>query len=170
MADAIYCARFVQLLHKLDTPNFSTLQYFNSVLTQVVLGIFCCTEGEAVRLGRLLRETIATLEAWRSNKDVYLRECISKRGMAASFSDTSKRVPFDQFPRLLYKWYLQTTKAFTDCLDSSEYMQVKNALLVLTRINDVYPTLRRSHEDLEKRVNRLRDTEEREDIKVTTTN
>jgi hypothetical protein len=35
MADAIYCARFVQLLHKLDTPNFSTLQYFNSVLTQV---------------------------------------------------------------------------------------------------------------------------------------
>ncbi len=79
-------------------------------MRQVVLGIFCCTEGEAVRLGRLLRETIATLESWRSNKDVYLRECSSKRGMAASFSDTSKRVPFDQFPRLLYKWYLQTTK------------------------------------------------------------
>lgn len=45
-------------------------------------------------------------------------------------------------------------------------MQVKNALLVLTRVNDVYPTLRRAHESLEKRVNRLRENEEREDIKV----
>lgn len=110
MADAIFCARFVMLLHKLDTPNFSTLQYFNSVLSQVVLGIFCCSEGEAVRLGRFLREAIATLESWRSSRDVYLKESYSKRGMAASFSDPSKRVSFEQFPRILHKCYLQTTK------------------------------------------------------------
>jgi len=61
---------------------------------------------------------------------------------------------------------IQLVQAFTDCLDSGEYMQVKNALLVLTRVNDVYPTLRRAHESLEKRVNRLRENEEREDIKV----
>lgn len=37
LADAIFCARFVLVLHKLDTPNFSTLQYFNSVLSQVCI-------------------------------------------------------------------------------------------------------------------------------------
>jgi len=39
MTDAIYCARFVQLLHKLDTPNFSTIQYYNAVLTQAMTSL-----------------------------------------------------------------------------------------------------------------------------------
>ena len=69
--DAIYCAKFVHTLHRLDTPFFSTLQYYNKVeypsmhgntevsyvlsliqvIKDVTLSLFCCTEGEAARFG-----------------------------------------------------------------------------------------------------------------------
>ena len=47
-ADAVYCAKFVHMMHAQGTPNFSTLQFVNNVLTTDLRSyIFACTEKQA---------------------------------------------------------------------------------------------------------------------------
>ena len=41
--DAIYCAKFVQVIHLLKTPNFSTLICFDRVSTYIHIIILCAT-------------------------------------------------------------------------------------------------------------------------------
>src|SRR5690348_9148362 len=84
--DAIYCAKFIHLLHKIGTPCFSTLQYYDKVLRDITLALFCCTENEASRLGRFLYETLSLLAHWKSNEEIYEKECIKNLpGFSISF-------------------------------------------------------------------------------------
>ena len=43
-SDAVYCAKFVALTHAQGTPYFSTLQYYDKLLRDISVHIFCCTE------------------------------------------------------------------------------------------------------------------------------
>jgi len=52
--DAVYCAKFVHELHRMDTPFFSSLQYYDRVLRDVCVLVTSCTEYEAGCLGRFL--------------------------------------------------------------------------------------------------------------------
>jgi Transcription factor/nuclear export subunit protein 2 len=54
------------------------------------------------------------------------------------------------------------------CLESTEYMEIRNALIVLTKISSVFPVLRKSGINLEKRVAKIK-ADEREDLKVLAT-
>jgi len=51
------------------------------------------------------------------------------------------------------------------CLESKEYMEVRNALHVLTRIVDVFPGMRKLCEHLERKVDALR-SETRKDLQI----
>ena len=46
-ADAVYCAKFVHMMHAQGTPNFSTLQFHNRLLPDLGSYIFACTEKQA---------------------------------------------------------------------------------------------------------------------------
>ena len=73
-ADAVYCARFVQQTHAQGTPFFSTLQYYDKLLRDISLHIFCCTERQAANLGRFLKESPAA-RALEGSEQIYLEEC-----------------------------------------------------------------------------------------------
>lgn len=56
-------------------------------------------------------------------------------------------------------------KAFSACLESKEYMQIRNALLMLTKIIDFFPIVKKLSISMEDVVSKLKE-EEREDLKV----
>ena len=48
-SDAIYCAKFVELCHKMQSENFSTLIYFDRIFSDVSHIVTNCTDNEASR-------------------------------------------------------------------------------------------------------------------------
>lgn len=111
-SDALYCSKFVHLLHKLGTPCFSTLQYYDKVLRDVTLSLFCCTENEASRLGRFLNETLSLLAHWKSDPNIYEKECIQDLpGFSISFvNPQSKKATYSEFLKVNFKWHCKMTK------------------------------------------------------------
>jgi len=170
MQDAVYCATFVQTLHSLGTPFFNTVNHIDVLVCKTLQPmICCCTEFEAGRLGRFFHDTLKMAYYWKSDESVYERECANKPGFAVYFRyPNSQRVSYSQFVRVHWKWSSRITKALNQCMESKEYMEIRNALIVLTKISSVFPVIRKSGVNLEKRVAKLKG-DEREDLKVLAT-
>ncbi|KAJ1286808.1 hypothetical protein BS78_03G380500 [Paspalum vaginatum] len=170
MQDAVYCATFVQTLHSLGTPFFNTVNHIDVLVCKTLQPmICCCTEFEAGRLGRFFHDTLKMAYYWKSDESVYERECGNKPGFAVYFRfPNSQRVSYSQFVRVHWKWSSRITKVLNQCMESKEYMEIRNALIVLTKISSVFPVIRKSGVNLEKRVAKLKG-DEREDLKVLAT-
>ncbi|KQK15800.1 THO complex subunit 2 isoform X3 [Brachypodium distachyon] len=67
-----------------------------------------------------------------------------------------------------WKWSGRITKVLNQCMESKEYMEIRNALIVLTKITSIFPVIRKSGVNIEKRVAKLKG-DEREDLKVLAT-
>ncbi|VAH85574.1 unnamed protein product [Triticum turgidum subsp. durum] len=67
-----------------------------------------------------------------------------------------------------WKWSGRITKVLNQCMESKEYMEIRNALIVLTKITSIFPVMRKSGINIEKRVAKLKG-DEREDLKVLAT-
>jgi len=165
-ADAVYCAEFVRITHAQGTPYFSTLQYYDKLLRDTSVHIFSCTERQAVNLGRFLNESIKLLIHWKSSEAVYRSECASLPGFSVSFNKVdAKKASYEDYIKVVFKWFCKILKSLVHCLESSEYMEVRNALHVLTRTIDVFPGMRKLCEHLERKVDVLR-SEERKDLQI----
>ncbi|KAL2653101.1 hypothetical protein R1flu_021229 [Riccia fluitans] len=167
MMDAVYCARFVHTLHSLGTPYFNTVNHIDVLICKTLQPmISCCTEYEAGRLGRFLCETLKMAYHWKSDEATYDKECGNMPGFAVLYRDpNSARVTFQQFIRIHWKWSARLTKLLVQCLESSDYMEIRNALTILTKLSSVFPVTKKSGINLEKRVSKIKG-DEREDLKV----
>ncbi|XP_042385261.1 THO complex subunit 2-like isoform X1 [Zingiber officinale] len=170
MQDAVYCANFVFTLHSLGTPYFNTVNHIDVLICKTLQPmICCCTEYEAGRLGRFLYETLKMAYHWKSDESIYENECGNMPGFAVYYRfPNSQRVTYSQFVRVHFKWNTRITRLLVQCLESSEYMEIRNALIVLTKISNVFPVTRKSGLNLEKRVTKIKG-DEREDLKVLAT-
>ncbi|KAF9623440.1 hypothetical protein IFM89_003024 [Coptis chinensis] len=170
MPDAVYCAMFVHTLHSLGTPFFNTVNHIDVLVCKTLQPmICCCTEYEAGRLGRFLYETLKMAYHWKSDESIYERECGNMPGFAVYYRyPNSQRVTFGQFVKVHWKWVQKITKLLTQCLESTEYMEIRNSLIVLTKISSVFPVTRKSGIYIEKRLNKIKG-DEREDLKVLAT-
>ncbi|XP_058108394.1 THO complex subunit 2 isoform X2 [Magnolia sinica] len=170
MPDAVYCAMFVHTLHSLGTPFFNTVNHIDVLICKTLQPmICCCTEFEAGRLGRFLYETLKMAYHWKSDESIYERECGNMPGFAVYYRyPNSQRVTFSQFIRVHWKWSQRITRLLIQCLESAEYMEIRNALILLTKISGVFPVTRKSGINLEKRVAKIKG-DEREDLKVLAT-
>ncbi|XP_044488002.1 THO complex subunit 2 isoform X2 [Mangifera indica] len=170
MPDAVYCAMFVHTLHSLGTPFFNTVNHIDVLICKTLQPmICCCTEYEAGRLGRFLYETLKIAYYWKSDESIYERECGNMPGFAVYYRyPNSQRVTYGQFIKVHWKWSQRITRLLIQCLESTEYMEIRNALIMLTKISAVFPVTRKSGINLEKRVAKIK-SDEREDLKVLAT-
>ncbi|XP_062113290.1 THO complex subunit 2 isoform X2 [Humulus lupulus] len=170
MPDAVYCAAFVHTLHSLGTPFFNTVNHIDVLICKTLQPmICCCTEYEAGRLGRFLYETLKLAYHWKSDESIYERECGNMPGFAVYYRyPNSQRVNYGQFIKVHWKWSQRITRLLIQCLESSEYMEIRNSLILLTKISSVFPVTRKSGINLEKRVSKIK-SDEREDLKVLAT-
>ncbi|XP_071489382.1 THO complex subunit 2-like [Diadema antillarum] len=172
-SDALYCAKFVLTVHQLKTPNFSTLLCYDRVFQDITYTVASCTENEASRYGRFLSAMMETVMRWHSNKDIYDRECGNFPGfvtvLRASGTESSNKadqLDYENFRHVCHKWQYKLTKAVVCCLESKEYTQIRNTLILLTKILPYFPLVQNLGQVLEKRVDKIKveEKEKRPDI------
>ena len=168
-ADATYCALFTERIHTLRTPWFSTITYLNTVLGMMQALSFSRTNYEAGRLGTFLKATLLTLKRWKDDVDgVFEKDCKDSVGFAMrpSEGDSGKKCTREEFYKLAHKWHIRVGKAFINCLEEKEYMTLRNALAVLTRITEVFPAMHRVGAHILRATEKIQKNDERGDLKT----
>jgi THO complex subunit 2 len=140
--DALYCARFVSLLHQEGTPGFGTLHLFDTMIVALSRALFGLTEGEAANVSILLLETWKIVSRWRYDEKAFTSEVVNKPGsfMRSSSSEEPCPISFKEYEELYNKWHAAIGAAAIGCLKSSEYIHTRNCLIVLTRMVEAFPT------------------------------
>ena len=64
------------------------------------------------------------------------------------------------------KWQNNLFECFSACFLSKEYMQIRNSIIILTRINNYFPVRKSKGKALEKIVSAIVENESREDLKI----
>ncbi|XP_053229209.1 THO complex subunit 2 [Podarcis raffonei] len=160
--DAVYCARFVELVHQQKTPNFSTLLCYDRVFSDIIYTVASCTENEASRYGRFLCCMLDTVTRWHSDRAIYEKECGNYPGFltilrATGFDGGNKadQLDYENFRHVVHKWHYKLTKASVHCLETGEYTHIRNILIVLIKILPWYPKVLNLGQALERRVHKI---------------
>jgi THO complex subunit 2 len=168
--DALFCAKFVHLMHEMNTTGFSSLQYYDRTLKTVLPWTFCCSSDEAARLGVFMNETLLTLGHWQSSRAIYSAEC-DRVGFQTSFQATkdSKRCSYEEYLNVHLKWHKRLTRAVLSALDSREYMEIHNTVVMLSKCSQTFPTYKQLFKHVEAKVSSLQerpDLAELKDLKL----
>ncbi|XP_068930131.1 THO complex subunit 2 isoform X5 [Petaurus breviceps papuanus] len=160
--DAVYCARFVELVHQQKTLNFSTLLCYDRVFSDIIYTVASCTENEGSRYGRFLCCMLETVTRWHSDRAIYEKECGNYPGFltilrATGFDGGNKadQLDYENFRHVVHKWHYKLTKASVHCLETGEYTHIRNILIVLTKILPWYPKVLNLGQALERRVHKI---------------
>nr|CAH8855365.1 unnamed protein product [Trichobilharzia regenti] len=176
-ADAIYAAQFMHVLHQLKTARFSTLICLDRIFNDITLPTSMCTEDEAHRYGRFLCAVLELVMRWHASEDVFNQECGQYPGFVTVFRKTYQgldantkpdQLQYENYRHVVHKWHYRITKAIVACLESGNYVQIRNALIVLTRILPQYPKIIQFGSAVERRVIKLKEEEKdrRPDLKA----
>lgn len=133
-----------------------------------------CTEKEANRYGRFLCKVLEFVMRWHASEEVFNAECRSYPGFVTIYrkgprsNTTSDPLEYENYRHVVHKWHYRLTKAIIACLESVNYAQIRNALMVLNRILPYYPKIDQFGNAVERRVNKLKELEKdrRPDLKV----
>lgn len=180
--DAIFSARFIQLLHSIGTHNFSSLMFYDKLFSDGILygTLLTCTSYEAENLGLFLSELLGKLMQWRENSDIYTDEGLGKRYVEDNVSflpglrfahdipETTEAnlLSHTNFKTALEKWNRFTKDAVVDCLKSDIYMHRSNAITLLRNMIEVFPAITTQGWEITDRVEDIAKNEEREDLKL----
>jgi THO complex subunit 2 len=172
--DALYCAKFVNIIHTLKTPNFSTLLCYDRILCDITCSITTCTENEANRYGRFLNAMLETVMRWHSDEATFNKECANFPGFVTKFrisnqcTDKNDHVGYENFRHVCHKWHFKITRSIVTCLGSKDYTQIRNAFIILMHIQNHFPVVSKTEQVIHKRVEKVRDEEKvkRQDLYV----
>ncbi|KAK6335844.1 THO complex subunit 2 [Orbilia blumenaviensis] len=170
--DASFCAKFIKRMHVSGTPKFWTFLLYDNLFGKTILQatIFMSTEREVENYGRFLAEIMADFTSWHRSKATFEKECHGK-GNLPGFAKTwgGALLDYEDFRRVLYKWHKQLHAALRQLLQSTSYMHVRNATIVLKHLNKSFPAVDWMGKNLVETVQFLSKNEKREDLKITTT-
>ncbi|KAJ5795032.1 THO complex component (Rlr1) [Penicillium paradoxum] len=173
--DAFFSFKMLKFLHSSGTPNFRTVGLLDQLFREQRLTalIFLCTSKEADNLGRFLNELLRDLTRWHADKAVYEKEAFGAKRDLPGFAKNvdPEGVPvmfleFEDFRRLLYKWHRLFSNALKSCLNSGEYMHIRNAISVLKAVVQHFPAVNWIGRDILHCVDSLSKNDERDDVKI----
>ena len=174
--DAHFTFTMLKFLHNNGTPGFRTMHLFDIFLRrhQLAAVIFQCTPRESENLGLFLNGLLRELHTWHADKATYERSAFGRNKSLPGFSRSlvnGSHAPdlllgYEDFRRLLYKWHNNLCAAFKECFDSTEYMHIRNGVVVLKGIHQYFPAVNFMGAEMLKRAEDLSKTEARDDLKL----
>lgn len=176
--DALYAFKMFKFLHSSGTPNFRTMGVIDHLFREKKMTslIFLCTAKEAENLGRFLNELLRDLSRWHADKAVYEKEAFGTKRDLPGFAKkmSTDKIPdsffdFEDFRRVLYKWHRVLSSALKTCITSSEYMHIRNAIIILKAVHQHFPAVNWIGRDQLACVTELSKNEAREDLKIAAT-
>ncbi|KAK7060210.1 THO2 plays a role in transcriptional elongation [Paramarasmius palmivorus] len=179
--DADFCAQFVKVMHTQGTPGFYTLACYDKLLGDPVKVIlFSCSEYEARNYGRFLLGILTDLSKWHQDEQAYIQDNRSKvggkvvlhAGLQLKYQlpmPPENQLKWKDFRTVLRKWHKKLANAFTESIQTREYMHVYNAIIVLKEILPVFP-VSAVYQDgglqLDRAMDQFIEKEERGDLKI----
>jgi len=140
--DALYCAKFIFLLHEVETPGFHTLHLLDRMFLSMSKALFGTTEGEAANVSILFSEAWTIVSRWRYDEQAFKTQVVDKPGgrFATSEDGELEDVTADSYKRLYDKWHAAIGNSCFGSLQSEEYMHNRCCLILLGRMVEVFPT------------------------------
>ena len=69
--DALFCAHFVKLLHKIKVPGFLTVELIDIIVNAITGSLYCVTEDEAGNCAIFFNEIWKCANSWRYDNDAF---------------------------------------------------------------------------------------------------
>uniref|UniRef100_A0A158R5S7 THO complex subunit 2 n=1 Tax=Syphacia muris TaxID=451379 RepID=A0A158R5S7_9BILA len=173
--DAAYCAKFVHLMHVQRTGFFQTVFFFDKLFTDLAVVLAAFSENEANCFGRFLAMMLELVQRWHSEKSIYEKECqrypgfITKVQMPGeTTANSSDGMDFESYRTLCHKWQARMTRSFLGILTGSNYVLMRNCLMVMIKVLQYFPLIDSHVSNLEKCVSMVRDKEKgvRDDLSL----
>lgn len=71
------------------------------------------------------------------------------------YQDSKDHVDFENYRHVVHKWHFKIAKALVVCLESKDYVQIRNALIILTKILPHFPVIVKLNGVIEKRIEKV---------------
>lgn len=152
MPTRFFCSNFVKLLIKLKTPGFHLLDFYNSWTIMLTQCLKSCSEREAKVFGVFLREMMQYVLYLRQDEKTFLAEMKDNPAFYRNYRDepskTTKDSPiewtnFADIKRGHSKWEGRIYKVMRQGLEADDWMEKRNALLLLSQAYEAFPVVER---------------------------
>jgi THO complex subunit 2 len=156
-ADAMFCAKFVEKLHKLKKASFTNdlLHSIYNIVNRIIPCIQCSTEREVYNMGQFFSELFSLVSMW--NDETKLKQ------EAKKYQDNVD-ISYTQYVVLAI--FLKVRIIILNFLSSKEFMQVRNSLVFLNCISNVFPPIEEDAKILMPAIDQLQnDFPDKEDLK-----
>ncbi|KAI4764799.1 hypothetical protein E4T52_07707 [Aureobasidium sp. EXF-3400] len=146
--DAHYTYMMLKFLHNNGAPGFRTMHLLDRLLRKNQLSslMFQCTPRESENFGRFLNEVLKELSSWHADKAAYEKNAFGAKRQLTGFArklnpDNTPQtfLNYEEYRVLLYKWHSNLNAAFQMCLESGEYMHIRNAIIVFKAVAQQFP-------------------------------
>ena len=145
-----------------------TIFFAFQIFCDITYTVTSCTENEADRYGRFLAAMLEIVMKWHKSKEVFERECVGYPGFVTKFRVTTNEsgekedpknskdhVDYENYRHVVHKWHFKIAKALVVCLESKDYVQIRNALAILTKILPYFPVITKLNGVIEKRIEKV---------------
>lgn len=175
--EAVYCSRFVTMMHASRVEQFQTMVFFDKIFIDVGIVLAGLTEREAMCFGRFCAMSLEMVLRWHASEPVFKAEgegfpgCITRvtlRNATAGDTETANDFTHENLRSICNKWQARISKVCCDMLATGNYVCIRNTLTLLLKILQQFPLVTIFYKNVEKAVTELRDREKgkREDISV----
>jgi THO complex subunit 2 len=170
--DAFFVFKMLKVLHSMGAKNFRTIAILDCLFSSKRLTplFFMCTAKEAEHVGRFFNEILKDLGKWHSNKDLYEKEAFGAKkdlpGFKRNLSNPDSFLDHESFRTLLSKWHKNLHDALRDCFKSTEYMHIRNSIIILKAVVLNFPVVDWMGRGLATCLNDVGQKEKRDDLKL----
>ncbi|CAG0913812.1 unnamed protein product [Notodromas monacha] len=152
--DAMFCAQFIYTLHGLKTPGFTTMILVDRIMCDVGRTLSTLTEDEATRYGKFLLEILSITSKWHKKENFPQKPEEYPGFLTRIVRDPRNEayLSYEDYRHLCHKWHYKMGKGFITGLESTEYVPIRNSLLILIGILPEYPIMQPLHALIMKRI------------------
>ncbi|KAH7378483.1 transcription factor/nuclear export subunit protein 2-domain-containing protein [Phaeosphaeria sp. MPI-PUGE-AT-0046c] len=177
LQDAQYAAAMLKFMHNSGVPGFRTIKLldllFNANKLACIVSMY--SDDEALTFGRFINSILRELLRWHENKNnAYVQSAHGADKTLPGFGrkfDTDRRpvehLQYDDFCKVLYKWHKALFTALKACLETGDFQQIRNSLVVLTACSGSFPKVDAMAAELKAVIEPMAHHDERGDIKTT---
>ena len=155
--DALYTARFLSTLIRLQTPRFCVILLWDTLIREALPGLLSsATAQEASRFGRFLCECLADLHRCVFDKPLYEREYARSQVFACGVNEPNgRKFAHFQVVMICERFHKNIHSTLSDRLTSTDKHEQGNALLLLVKIGSEWPKFVQQGTDMEKKLEAL---------------
>ncbi|CAO2649363.1 Nn.00g067480.m01.CDS01 [Neocucurbitaria sp. VM-36] len=176
LQDAQFASSMLKFMHKSGVPGFRTIKLldllFNANKLTCIISMY--TEDESTTFGRFLSDILRELQIWHDNKDdAYAKHAHGSHKKVPGFGkrfDVDRNaidfLKYEEFCMLLYKWHKALFTALKTCVDSGNFMQIRNSINILNALYPTFPKVDSMANELRQTITQLAEVDERDDLKT----